>query len=319
MKFWGLVTALWLAGGVSSLASESGQVVARVGGQTITAAELGRELEERGRDAGALATEVRRQALDRLVERKLLVQAAIDAGYLDDAGVRYAIEGVLVQRYRQQHLDALLDVPAPEPAAVEAFYDAHRDLYRLPSSRRAAVLQLEGKKPDALAAAQVVRRRALHLDSDDFGPLAAEYSYDRATRYRGGDMGPMIAGVAYRWPKEVVDAAFALQRVRETSEPIVAAGSIWLVRLSAAGETTYRPLAQVRATIEHELARRERAERLDAALGALRAAIAVSVDEAALATVEPPAAPEPPALPRDSADAETPAPVTTTPSPRSVP
>lgn len=319
MKFLVLFAALWLVDGSSAVGSVSSQVIARVGEQTITAAELGRELEERGRDAGATAAEVRQLALDRLIERKLLLQAAIDAGYLDDAGVRYAIEGALIQRYRQQHLDSLLEAPAPEPAAIEAFYAAHLELYRLPSSRRAAVLQLEGKKPDALAAARVVRQRALHLDTDDFGPLAAEYSYDRATRYRGGDMGPLVAGVAYRWPKEVVDAAFALQRVRETSEPIVAAGSIWLVRLSAAGESTYRPLAQVQATIEHELVRRARAERLEAALGALRAAIAISVDEAALATVEPPAAPEPPALPRDAADAETPAPIAVTPSPRSVP
>lgn len=129
-------------------------------------------------------------------------------------------------------------------------------------------------------------------------------------------MGPLVAGVVYRWPEEVVAAAFALRRVRETSEPIVASDSIWLVRLSATDEAAYRPLSQVAASIQHELARRARIARLDAALAQLRQAIAISVDEAALAAMEVPAAPEPPALPQDPADPTKMAPAVTTPSPR---
>jgi hypothetical protein len=288
-------------------ASDDVAVVARVGRQVITADELSRELQQRmpRRDPGTSAEVERQSVLDDLIGRKLLVQAAIDAGYLDDPGVRYALEGLLVQRYRSDHVDPALATIAITSQEVETFYQGNREIYQIAPQRRAAVLQLTSTGDDAFARAQVARERAQALSSADgpvanFGALAAELSHDRATRYRGGDMGALVPGVEYRWPAAVVAAAFALREVGEVSEPIAANGYLWLVRLTTLEAESFRPISAVAATIRHELVRQRQAQLIEERFSALRAEIAVDIDAGALAAVKPPPPLMPPSLPSDS-------------------
>lgn len=276
-------------------------VVARVGQQTISANELRKQLTvaaTRPESVAAGDLELT-AALDELIGRKRLLQAAIDAGYLEDAEVRRAIEGLLIQRYRSQVLDPEIAAISVSDQQIEAFYHQNLERYRVPAQRRAAVLQLEGTGPVAQALAQEAATQARSLDRPDFGPLAAEHSLDRATRYRGGDMGDLSPGIEYRWPADVVAAAFALTSVGEVSPPITAAGSTWLVRLSALGEARVRPLADVTPAIRYELVRRAQEQRLAELLQVLEVQIPAEINEAELEAIEVPARPTPPRLPAD--------------------
>jgi parvulin-like peptidyl-prolyl isomerase len=287
----------------AELPRDGDEIVARVGQLQITAVELEEELARRsGGKPGAFAQPAeRRSVLDEMVERLVLVTAADQAGYAEDPGVRRAFEDLMVQRYRQDHLDqALAEIEISEKE-VEAFYQENLELYRLPARRRTALLKLPAGNEEAGKAAAETHERALELGDEvtDFGALAAEVSHDRATRYRGGDMGYLSPEVSYRWPKEVVAAAFALEKVGQVTEPIEAGGFFWLVRLVEDEKVVHRSLPEVAATIRHELNRQKRRELRDAMLTDLQSTVDVAISEEALAAIEAPPEQKPPSLPSD--------------------
>lgn len=138
-----------------------GQVVAVVGGEEITRAELNAELRAGG-DAGPGAT---RTALERLVERRLVARIARDAAL--DKSQDYLIrsrqlaDALLGELLREQLAQAL---PAPGDAAVAQFLRDHSD-------QLGARAQVSGSAARALAV-QALTARAIDQALEE--RLAAE-------------------------------------------------------------------------------------------------------------------------------------------------
>jgi peptidyl-prolyl cis-trans isomerase C len=124
-----------LAVGVLALAgcnrdAPSGQVVATVDGEEVTIQEVNTEIQAANPPANADREQLQRQALQRVIDRKLLVKAAQDKGidrtpeYL--AKQRRADETLLAQTYAQQQLTA---VPVPSATDLNKFMTDNASLF----------------------------------------------------------------------------------------------------------------------------------------------------------------------------------------------
>jgi len=107
-----------------------GQVVARVGNDEITALDLQTEMAGFQAPNAQVRKAAEQQALNAIVQRKLLVQAAkkdkIDKSP-DYARLRDRMDDVLLVRTWQERLARA--VPAPSPEEIQKFITEHPDLY----------------------------------------------------------------------------------------------------------------------------------------------------------------------------------------------
>jgi parvulin-like peptidyl-prolyl isomerase len=127
---------------------------------------------------------------------------------------------------------------------------------KLPTNRLAEIAARAGE----------AHQQALALPAAEkgFGQVAADFSEDQATRYRGGDAGWFTGDfLVERWPKEVLAAGLALANVGDVSEIIHAADGFYFVKKMDARPSVVAPLAQVQGGIERRLlvAKREQMEK----------------------------------------------------------
>ena len=124
-----------------------------------------------------------------------------------------------------------------------------------------------------------------------FGPVARRYSDDRASRYQGGSIG---------WLVHHSERASALEPEVEAAILALATGDIgpivrtpkglYLVRLVDREPAAPRSLEQVAAGIRHRLLNERRREVERALLAEVEASVEVTVNEALLGSLAPPAA-----------------------------
>ena len=122
----GLAIALVLAG---CNKSPTGQVVAVVNGEEISAQELNAELEGLNIPANADKKAIRKQLLQQIVDRRLLVQVAKEEGLDRDPTYitqqRKMNEQLLVQMYGKKASDS---IKVPDNAAIDKFIAAVADV-----------------------------------------------------------------------------------------------------------------------------------------------------------------------------------------------
>lgn len=103
-----------------------GQVVAVVNGEEITLTELNAEIAEMNLPASADKNMVRSRVLQRMVDRRLLVQAAKEAGLDRDPAYltqeRRMQEQLLVSMYGKKAMDT---IKVPDPASLDRFISTH--------------------------------------------------------------------------------------------------------------------------------------------------------------------------------------------------
>ena len=281
--------------------------VARVGDQVVTVRDFARMMQRRGGDVPGVFTNAaaRRQLLDELVRGETLAVAARRGGYFDRPEVQQAARRQAIQLLEE---DVRRQVAEPADADVAQRYAQAADRYSKPARIRFAVIRAaRPAAADRLAAerARIGQARAEALaaaGAPDFGAVAAAYSDDQMTRYRGGDAGWLREeGEEPRFPAEVLAAARALAKPGDVSEVVDAPDALYLVKLIARQPREPLPLDLVRENIRITLRREREEQALEAKLKEKPAD--VWVDEALLAAVPVPPPPAgaarggPPALP----------------------
>lgn len=289
--------------------------LARVGDSEITVGEFRAAMVRRAGDVPQVFEDPanRRALLDEMIRFEALVARARRDGYFDDPEIRGAINRLVVGRLERDAQERAAAGLAVTDEEVRAAYESGAAEFGISARVQAAVIRIERprvasieKDAELLAKAERAREEALTLPeaTRHFGYLAAKYSDDQATRYKGGDMGWINAGAKdLRWPAGVVDAAFALSSPGECSPVVTADDGYYLVKLLRKEDASRLPFEQVAANIRNRLERERRQRVLDDLYRGSLGAVPVRVDEARLAEVRPAAAvtppvtPEPPAIP----------------------
>jgi parvulin-like peptidyl-prolyl isomerase len=296
---------LTLGGGPRAGSSESPNVVvATVDGEPITRREIVEEMARRDRLSPGMFAEpgAKLELLEERIRFETLVARARAAGYSEDPELREEWKRLLVRRYESEHLDVPIAALRVSDEEVARYYDAHRADYTRPERRRVAVIFIE---LPPRATAEQVRAKAARAEvalaeaegerstgegaAQGFGVLAKRYSNDRATRYRGGDVGWLARGQdSYRWEPAVVDAMFALETPGDLSSVVRGERGFYLVKLIELEAARPQPLERVEPTIRRALLDAKRRKLGDAFYAELAEQTRIEIDLDALRAVPAP-------------------------------
>lgn len=289
-------TALAAAAGILAAGcspKKSANVLARVGDRDITVEDFQAEL--KFRTANRQPVPDRQALLEQMIARETLVQQARAAGLANAADVRRTVDDVLIAKLKATRLAPQLDAVKVLPEEIRAAYEKEIARFTLPAKVQLAFVfvAVDAKaNPNQLAIAEArvaeARRlaQALPAGSRGFAQVAADFSDDQITRYRGGDAGWFSAdSIADRWPKAVIAAGFALPNAGDISGVVRAPEGFYLVKKLDARAAAVAPLAQAQPAIERRLLAEKRARIEQEFQKQLRAAVAVQTDAVALAAV----------------------------------
>lgn len=280
--------------------SPSPDVVASVGTNTITRNELVRAMNQRVRALGsdaAVSANLKQAVLDELIREKVLLSKARAAEMDKDPELVRRWERMVVAKYESAHKPDAATQRAPSSAEVEQYYQAHAADYHRPERVRVALIQIKGsakateeKRSELRTRAETIFTLAKKPDAN-FAELARLHSEDRATRYTGGDCGWMERGqTPPSWPKELADAAFALETAGVIAPLVEASGSFYVLKLIERQTAGVRPLADVRDRIVYQLKEQQRIANEERFYADQKAAVNVEINHSALQAVSLPAA-----------------------------
>jgi len=243
-------------------------VVATVGGQAITEADLAFAAEDLSQELSQMAPEERRAFLLRvLIDMKVMSGAAKEAGMdatpLFKQRLQYLEERALRRAYFAEAIAASIT-----EEAVRAKYDEFVAAFVPSEEIRASHILVETKEEaDAIKA---------ELDGGaDFATLAKEKSIDPGAA-SGGDLGFFGKGMMVA-PFE--EAAFAMTEIGQISEPVQSQFGFHIIKLEEKRESIPPTIEQVGAQLQQQLLM----STFDEAVAKLMDGVTIDIPDAALA------------------------------------
>lgn len=225
-------------------------IVARVGGVEVTRAEfdaylalkrLPREDEQ-----------VVKRAKNEYLERERLAAAIERKGLLDAVTVNAEInefrKQLLISRYMERYLEDQVT-----ETSTRNYYSSHQTDYQVEKVRVSHILlRTNDKTSDSELQALLTRAHEVHsklTSGEEFAGVAEQYSEDRRSGVKGGDLGWLKRGAI---APEFSKAVFALAP-GEISEPFRTTFGFHIVRLIDGPEIITTPFEAVRGDIRYLL------------------------------------------------------------------
>ncbi len=275
-------------------------VVAVVGSEKITASAFRARMAERGGRIDGTYTNVaeKRGLLEEMIRFEVLVESARRAGAFDDPELQRKIKQLAISRIEQQIAGEVGEAEALTQEEVAAYYE--QQAAALAKSERIKVafilIQLPGKvsaekKAELAQRAEEARKEAEGLSPavGNFGYLAAKYSEDQATRYKGGESGWLSQKQpSQRWGQEIVDQLFALEKPGAMTPVLETEEGLFIFRLMERETAAAVPLERVEPNLRNRMIEERIEARLNALYESTAGSLKITVDEKALENVQPP-------------------------------
>lgn len=243
-----LALAVFLAAGGSAMAQTTAAapdpkaVVATVGDDAITEADIGYAAEDLGDELQNVPPEQRKAfLLTVLIDMKVMAAAAREANMQETDDYRQRL-GYLEDRALRRAYFSEKVAAAVTPEAVKAAYDAYVASFT-PEDEIHARHILVATEADALAIKAEIDAGA------SFEQLAGEKSMDPSGTQNGGDLGFFSKGMMV---KPFEDAAFALE-VGQVSAPVQTQFGWHLIRVDEKRKSAPPALADVTQQIQQDI------------------------------------------------------------------
>lgn len=283
--------------------AENADWIARVNGEPITEQEVQFEIQRR--------TEARRPVgdaqsiLEELIQRKAMLSEARRSGLLQDPAVQRELENRELGQWIDRTLQVERDGVSVSNEEMRAYYDANRESFTRPAMARLAILYRRAPRSDSTNEAVEVRGelekgRAAYLADPSaatqqgrisgFGALAAGYSEDAISRYRGGDIGWINVGEESRLPAAVVETGLALD-VGGVSDVVAAGGGFYVVMKTDQRAAQVTPYKDVAPTLRRKLIRQKQESIQSNFVNNLLAGAQIEINEQKAAEIHVPPAP----------------------------
>lgn len=258
------------SGAGGSAADLQREVVAKVGGRTITLAEFNRMLQRDGQNPeGKLSAAQKKAALEQLVTTLLFLEEAKRLRLQEQpevaARIQEATAQVLISEYARLNVAEHARV---EESELKPYWESHPEEFTVPLQVQARhiliVVPASGTEGQAVAKAEAILARV--RAGEDFAAVATELSNDSATRARGGDLGFFGPG---KMAPEFEKAAFAM-KPGEVSGPVKTSFGYHLIKVEGRRESFRRPFESVKPMIEIRLSRERQKNRVQALVRELK-------------------------------------------------
>ena len=278
-------------------ASKSGPVVAKVGDEVITAAELKHRLDETSPFLRARYNTLdrKREFLENLVRNELLAQEAQRQGFDKSPAVKDQMKRAMIQELIKHQLDEKLTGADLAEAELKSFYDGHLDDFVKPERARVFHIVLSAREPKEKAEA---RKKAMALLKDidarekkgevnAFQSTAMKESKDPLSAPMGGDLRFLSRDeLAKAYSPDLANAAFELKSPGDKGGPIETPAGVELVKLQVKTVALNRSFDDSKESIRSRMARERRSRDYDEWMKKLRDTTKVVVDDAELDKVQ---------------------------------
>jgi peptidyl-prolyl cis-trans isomerase C len=249
----------------------------RINDRVITLAEFDREMEQLPPSLKTLVItdEGRREFLQKLIERELLLQEGVKKGFDKDAEILSKVEqfkeGLIIEALTEKLCAGKDEVSDKE---VKAYYRGHKEEFFL---ERVRVRHIMVK---TLPEAQEIKKRL--NQGEDFVDLVKRYSI-WPSKENGGDLGYIKRGMV---DKSFEDAAFSLKRPGEISGIVKTKMGFHIIQLEDRQGPRQLAYAEVREEIGKFLRDKKRREILTSHLQGLREGAQISINQQLLTAEE---------------------------------
>ena len=244
-------------------------VVATVGGEAITEADIGFAAEDLQQELQQMPPEDRKAfLLTVLIDMKVMAQAArqegMDASDVFKRRLAYLEERALRRAFFSERIAA-----AVTEEAIQAAYAKYVESFVSSEEVRAKHI-LVATKEDADAV------KAELATGKTFEVLAMEKSTDPSAAQNGGDLGFFSRGMMV---KPFEDAAFALTEPGQVSEPVESQFGWHVIKLEEKRQSQPPSLEQLAPQLQQQVM----FEAFESSVGALKAGLAIDIPDPALA------------------------------------
>jgi peptidyl-prolyl cis-trans isomerase C len=228
--------------------SSSGEVIAEVNGTDITKTELEKVLAQftglPNAQLGDYPEDFQKELLNKYIEKKLLVEAARDAGLQKDDKIQAQLKEAEEFLIEQKMLEKIVADESSDEK-LQALYDELVEPRKGEQEVMAAHILVKTEE-------EAKKVKAKLKAGQKFEKLAGEFSVDAGTKINGGDLGYFTAD---KMIPEFSDKAFAMKK-GEVSEPIQTAFGWHIIKVDDKRELEIPEFAQAKPALKKELARR---------------------------------------------------------------
>jgi len=206
-----LLVVLILSGCGKSDIAKSSQVLAKVDDKEITTSYFERQIKNLPESVQRLSLEGKgkRAILEGMINREILYKEAVKKGINKDAEIKRKLEDMekelVISAFIQREFGSRLMV---EDKEVQDYYNTHINEFKNREEIRISQIVV----PQEKEAGDILGKLK---EGKDFGALAAEYSVDKPTAPRKGDVGYFTYKML---PAEIRDSVFGM-RIGEISGP----------------------------------------------------------------------------------------------------
>jgi peptidyl-prolyl cis-trans isomerase C len=282
MKALGLALLLAAFSACSDKPEDSTKALAIINGKEIMAGEFDlrwSQLPEFARKTYA-GPDGRKKFLEELITRELLLQEARKRGLDRDRALverveRFKERSVLDQLMREE-VDSRITVTLEE---MKAYYAANPGSFTAPDDMRASHILVKTEEE-----ARDVKKR---LDQgEDFAAVARKISLDLATRFKGGDLGPIKKGQTIT---QFENTLLSL-KVGETSHPVATQFGYHIIKLNARATDASLSFEDAKDQVKEQIQVEKKRKRFDELVASLRAKAKLRVADVPIPISEVPAA-----------------------------
>ncbi|MFH2009953.1 MAG: peptidyl-prolyl cis-trans isomerase [bacterium] len=260
--------------------------LAKVGDITITVGDLALRINRMSRYVRGRyeSLEKKRALLDSMIEFEVLAKEAARRGFDKHPDVVRMLRQVMIQRLRQKVVEDKVKREDIKDVDIKGYYEKHKAQYNKPETVRVSHILLRSKGE---ADAVLKEVKAKGNDPRAFRELVKKHSTDEATKRRAGDL-RYFTKDDKRVPKEVVDAAFKLEKRGDVGGPVKSRVGWHVIKLTHRRTAINRSVddAKVKQQIVTRILRDRRREALESFKKDLRAKATVKIHDEQLKAVK---------------------------------
>jgi len=260
---------------------EEGEVIATFGDEKLTSVEVIAEMSRLPGPSRAYLTQDdrKRQFVENMILNELLYDEGQRRGYAADPEIERQVDDMRKRLVVQRLMREFQTPPEISDAQVQEYYDANPHLFSTTKIQASHILVKDE------AEAKTIREQLL-ADQSKFAEIAREKSTDKTSGAKGGDLGKFGQG---RMVPEFEAAAFALEP-NTISEIVKTQYGYHIILVTEREEGERRPLEQVKEQIRSTIRNQTMREAMDKRFADLKQQANLSIDEQALAKINPPPA-----------------------------